>query len=141
MHTIQQLKHDEINDQILSELYELLTQLSKSISKESILKAIASEQNYILIATFNSHIIGTATMAYLDCLTGTRAHIEDVVVDQAYQNKGIATQLLMNAIQRANELKVKSLDLTSRPDKIAANQLYRKLGFVQRETNVYRYQP
>jgi ribosomal protein S18 acetylase RimI-like enzyme len=31
------------------------------------------------------------------------------------------------------------VDLTSRPSREAANRLYRRIGFVQRETNVYRY--
>ncbi|KAI8328805.1 acyl-CoA N-acyltransferase [Choanephora cucurbitarum] len=141
MYTIRQLKWEETTDTSISELYKLLSQLSSSVTKVAIGEAIGSEQNHILIATTtDGELVGTATMAYLRCLTGTRVHIEDVVVDQAHRGKGIATQLLTEIIQRAKELKAKSIDLTSRPDKIAANQLYRKLGFVQRETNVYRYQ-
>jgi len=29
--------------------------------------------------------------------------------------------------------------LTSRPSRVAANELYKKMGFVQYETNVYKY--
>ncbi|OBZ87115.1 putative glucosamine 6-phosphate N-acetyltransferase [Choanephora cucurbitarum] len=141
MYTIRQLEQEETTDTSISELYKLLSQLSSSVTKVAIWEAIGSEQNHILIATTtDGKLVGTATMAYLRCLTGTRVHIEDVVVDQAHRGKGIATLLLTEIIQRAKELKAKSIDLTSRPDKIAANQLYRKLGFVQRETNVYRYQ-
>jgi ribosomal protein S18 acetylase RimI-like enzyme len=32
-----------------------------------------------------------------------------------------------------------TVDLTSRPAREAANSLYRKIGFVQRDTNVYRF--
>ncbi|MEY2967137.1 MAG: hypothetical protein RLY50_1187, partial [Actinomycetota bacterium] len=32
-----------------------------------------------------------------------------------------------------------TVDLTSRPSREAANRLYQRLGFVARETNVYRY--
>ena len=32
----------------------------------------------------------------------------------------------------------KSTNLTSRPEREAANRLYRSLGFEQRDTNVYR---
>ena len=31
------------------------------------------------------------------------------------------------------------MDLTSRPSRDAANRLYKQLGFVMRDTNVYRY--
>jgi ribosomal protein S18 acetylase RimI-like enzyme len=34
----------------------------------------------------------------------------------------------------------RTVDLTSRPDREAANRLYLRLGFEQRHTNVYRYQ-
>jgi ribosomal protein S18 acetylase RimI-like enzyme len=33
----------------------------------------------------------------------------------------------------------KTVELTSRPSREAANRLYRRLGFEIRETNVYRY--
>jgi ribosomal protein S18 acetylase RimI-like enzyme len=33
----------------------------------------------------------------------------------------------------------RTVDLTSRPSRDAANRLYRRLGFEPRETNVYRY--
>ena len=33
----------------------------------------------------------------------------------------------------------KTVDLTSRPSRVAANKLYQKLGFVLRDTNVYRF--
>ena len=39
------------------------------------------------------------------------------------------------------ELGAKTIDLTSRPSREAANRLYQRLGFEMRETNVYRYDP
>jgi ribosomal protein S18 acetylase RimI-like enzyme len=32
-----------------------------------------------------------------------------------------------------------SVELTSRPSRVAANGLYRSLGFARRETNVYEF--
>ena len=43
-------------------------------------------------------------------------------------------------LDRARELGCVTVDLTSRPSREAANALYRKVGFVERQTNVYRYQ-
>jgi ribosomal protein S18 acetylase RimI-like enzyme len=42
------------------------------------------------------------------------------------------------AIQLAEQSGARHLNLTSRPDREAANRLYRRLGFDHRETNVYR---
>jgi ribosomal protein S18 acetylase RimI-like enzyme len=44
------------------------------------------------------------------------------------------------AIDVAAERGARTVDLTSRPSREAANRLYRRLGFEPRETNVYRFQ-
>ena len=44
------------------------------------------------------------------------------------------------ALRRAAAAGARTVDLTSRPSREAANRLYRRLGFVERETNVYRYE-
>ena len=36
-----------------------------------------------------------------------------------------------------SELAPVDLNLTSKPERVAANELYRKMGFERRETNVY----
>jgi ribosomal protein S18 acetylase RimI-like enzyme len=66
--------------------------------------------------------------------------IEDVVVDEAARGTGTAVALTAAAMEEAKRLGATTIDLTSRPSRVAANKLYQRLGFVQRETNVYRYQ-
>jgi len=73
-----------------------------------------------------------------DIPTGKRAWIEDVVVDEKCRNKGVGEALNQNAINIARQLGAKTVDLTSRPSREAANRLYNRLGFVQRDTNIYR---
>jgi ribosomal protein S18 acetylase RimI-like enzyme len=68
-----------------------------------------------------------------------RAWIEDVVVDEAARGTGVGEELCTRAIQLAKARGAKTLDLTSRPSREAANALYLRLGFSVRETNVYRY--
>jgi ribosomal protein S18 acetylase RimI-like enzyme len=67
-----------------------------------------------------------------------RAWIEDVVTDAAARGKGVASALVQAALAHADELGARTVDLTSRPSREAANRLYAHLGFEQRETNVYR---
>ena len=71
--------------------------------------------------------------------TGVRAWIEDVVVDTEARGMGIGQALNEYAIQLAEQAGAKTIDLTSRPSRESANRLYQRLGFVARETNVYRY--
>jgi ribosomal protein S18 acetylase RimI-like enzyme len=50
----------------------------------------------------------------------------------------VAAALVQAALDRAAELGARTVDLTSRPDRAAANRLYQRMGFEVRETNVYR---
>ena len=70
--------------------------------------------------------------------SGLRTWIEDVVVDDGARGLGLGTALCHAAIAKAKTLGATSVNLTSRPSRVAANRLYQKLGFELRETNVYR---
>jgi ribosomal protein S18 acetylase RimI-like enzyme len=69
------------------------------------------------------------------------AWIEDVVVDEKWRGQGIGEALTQAGIERAIQRGASSVDLTSRPTREAANQLYVKMGFQLRHTNLYRYTP
>jgi ribosomal protein S18 acetylase RimI-like enzyme len=84
-------------------------------------------------------IVGSLTLALFRIPTGMRAWIEDVVVDKAMRGKGAGNALNQAALDRARAEGAKTVDLTSRPSRGAANRLYQRLGFEQRDTNVYRY--
>jgi hypothetical protein len=56
-----------------------------------------------------------------------------------FPGKGVGKILMNHAMEEARSLGAKSLDLTSRPSREAANKLYQAIGFQERETNVYRY--
>jgi ribosomal protein S18 acetylase RimI-like enzyme len=85
-------------------------------------------------------IVGSLTLVLFRIPTGMRAWIEDVVVDGEARGQGVGEALNRYAIDVAAEHGARSVDLTSRPSREAANRLYQRLGFVARETNVYRYQ-
>jgi ribosomal protein S18 acetylase RimI-like enzyme len=68
-----------------------------------------------------------------------RAWIEDVVVDDAARGQGMGEALTLAAIERARQEGAKTVDLTSRPSREAANRLYQRVGFKPRQTNLYRF--
>jgi len=80
------------------------------------------------------------TLTTYNIPTGTKFLIEDVVIDETQRGKGFGKELMLHAIRFAESIGAKTIDLTSRPYRIAANQLYQDLGFTRRDTNVYRYQ-
>jgi ribosomal protein S18 acetylase RimI-like enzyme len=83
-------------------------------------------------------IVGMLIMAVYNISTGLRVWIEDVVVDEKARGKGVGEALCNKAIEEAREIGAKTIELTSRPSREAANRLYQRLGFQRRETNVYR---
>ncbi|QRV01779.1 GNAT family N-acetyltransferase [Arcanobacterium phocisimile] len=83
-------------------------------------------------------ILGMLTLVTFEIPTGWRAWVEDVVVDEAARGKGVGASLVAAAIELAKKRGAKTVDLTSRPSREAANRLYQRAGFELRETNVYR---
>ena len=85
-------------------------------------------------------IVGVSTLAVFPIPTATRAWVEDVIVEESVNGQGIGRRLTEAMLERARELGCKTVDLTSRPSREAANALYKKVGFTARETNVYRFE-
>lgn len=83
-------------------------------------------------------ILGMLTLVTFEIPTGWRAWIEDVVVDSAARGQGAGAALVAAAVDIAKKRGAKTVDLTSRPSREAANRLYQRAGFELRETNVYR---
>lgn len=135
----------EFSESLLSELNVLIPQLSRSsgpMSKGDLLEIITDRNATLIVARDETGTaIGMLTVIVFRIPTGIRAWIEDVVVDQSARGKLVGSYL----VQRANEIATvkgaKSIDLTSRPDREAANRLYVREGFELRKTNVYRYSP
>jgi ribosomal protein S18 acetylase RimI-like enzyme len=121
----------------------LVRQLSRSSSAPSareVEEIVRSPACHLLLAREpDGGIVGMLTLVVFRIPTGVRAWIEDVVVDQDARGRGIGAALNQAAIRLAGEHGARTVDLTSRPSREAANRLYRRLGFVERETNVYRF--
>ncbi len=136
----------ESSEEIFGDIKKLLSQLTSaelSFSKNDLERIIAS-QNSILFAAMeekaNNKIIGILVLVLIDIPTGMLARIEDVVVDKLARGMGIGERITITAIQKAKNLGITKIDLTSNPKREAANRLYQRLGFHERTTNVYRYE-
>jgi ribosomal protein S18 acetylase RimI-like enzyme len=93
----------------------------------------------VFIARLDGAIVGSLTLVLYRIPTGLKAWIEDVVVDEAARGHGVGELLNRAALDEARTRGVKGVSLTSRPSREAANRLYQRIGFTQRQTNVYRY--
>jgi ribosomal protein S18 acetylase RimI-like enzyme len=121
----------------------LLPQLSPDsdeLTRSYFKSILASENVHFFIAEIeNSQIAGMLTIGTYKTPTGIKVWIEDVVVDGSHRGKGIGKELMLFAIDYSRSLGAKDVKLTSRPARVEANELYKKLGFKKYETNFYRY--
>lgn len=121
----------------------LIPQLSSSSTPmdiEEIEDYLAQQSiDLIIFRGDDGDIQGMLTLVTFTIPTGTRAWIEDVVVGDAARGQGAGLQLVEAAIELAHNRGAKTVDLTSRPSREAANRLYQRAGFERRETNVYRH--
>ncbi len=120
----------------------LIPQLSRSAPPPDaavLAEIIGGEATHLLVAEDGDTVIGSLTLVVFRIPTGLRAWIEDVVVDESARGQGVGEALNREALDRAAAAGARTVDLTSRPSREAANRLYQRLGFVARDTNVYRY--
>lgn len=129
------------SQELLDGINRLLPQLSSSareVTPDDLGALIGSDCVTLLVARNAGLIVGTLTLVIFRIPSGLRAWIEDVVVDSESRGIGVGEALTNVALELAKVRGVKTVDLTSRPSREAANSLYRRIGFTRRETNVYR---
>lgn len=129
---------------VMEDINRLIPQLSRSATQLSLDEVTALlEQDGIYLFFFreaaDAPAEGMLTLATFLIPTGLRAIIEDVVVHESARGKGAGQALVEAAIAKAAERGCRTVDLTSRPSREAANRLYKRCGFELRETNVYRF--
>lgn len=135
----------ECTDELVVAFGELIPQLSSSNpppTADEVAAMVASDASVVFVARDGEGgpIVGSLTLALFRIPTGVRAWIEDVVVDGAVRGRGVGEALTAHALDRARSAGARTVDLTSRPSREAANRLYQRVGFVERDTNVYRFE-
>ena len=132
----------EVTPRLVEAFKKLLPQLSSSVNiptNDDWEKILKSPEITVFVAEENDKILGSLTLIIFYIPDGIRASIQNVVVDEDARGKGVGRALCDIAIRKAKELGVSTIDLTSNSERVAAIQLYKKMGFQKRDTNVYRY--
>jgi len=133
-----------VDDALVDAFNRLTPQLSRSNpppTRDELDEIVRSEASHLLVARDDDGaVLGSLTLVLFRIPTGVRAWIEDVVVDEVARGKGVGEQLNREALRIAKDHGARTVDLTSRPSREAANRLYQRIGFKQRETNIYRFE-
>ncbi|MFM7253502.1 MAG: GNAT family N-acetyltransferase [Ilumatobacteraceae bacterium] len=132
----------EVTDELFEAFERLVPQLSRSSpppQRDELAHIVHAAESDVLVARVEGQIVGTLTLVTFRIPTGVRSWIEDVVVDESARGHGVGEALNLAALEVARRRGAKTVDLTSRPSREAANRLYQRIGFVARDTNVYRF--
>ncbi|MER6947084.1 GNAT family N-acetyltransferase [Nonomuraea sp. NPDC000554] len=134
----------EASDEAVAAFGRLLPQLSATaatVDREALARLVACDTTTVLVARLHGQIVGSLTLVAFPLPSGLRARVEDVVVDEVARGQGVAAALLDKAVELAGRAGARTVDLTSRPSREAANRLYERVGFRRRESTVYRFVP
>jgi ribosomal protein S18 acetylase RimI-like enzyme len=132
---------EAVTDEVLNAFERLIPQLTRApIPNHLELQKILDSPSVLIVARSPGHhsqIVGAACLGVFRTPSGQHAHIEDVIVDQAFRGQGCGEALVQYLLHTARDLGLAGVSLTCNPQRVAANQLYQKLGFHKWETNVY----
>ena len=136
------LELDSLTEAQLSALAALMKELSPDLIPDpaKLLAAVECPATRLFsVVDDGGRIVGCASLCVFDSPTGRKGHIEDVVVSNDCRGRHLGRKLLEHMLDYARtNLAPIDIHLTSRPSRVAANTLYRSLGFEPRDTNVYR---
>lgn len=106
---------------------------------EGMMGEIASDPKVtIAVARKEGALVGMGILYRFNKPRGKYASLEDMMVDEGHRRKGIGESIARFLIEEARKHGVETIELSARPSRVPANALYQKLGFEQKETNVYR---
>ena len=101
-------------------------------------RLLESPCSKLFLLLCEGNVMGMLTVGMYASPTGTKAWIEDVVVDESLRGSGLGRRLVNRAIDYCREEGIDTVYLTSNPKRVAANALYQSVGFVRKETNMYK---
>ncbi|GET45469.1 GNAT family N-acetyltransferase [Capnocytophaga felis] len=131
------IKKTDLTPTIESQIQILFSELS-DIQTTPVEKLFQlAEPPHIVICTDENKIVGMATMAVYEVISGRKAWIEDVVVSSNHRKRGIGERLVQSLIEKAKELEVNTLLLYSNPKREAAHRLYKRMGFSEKDSTLF----
>jgi ribosomal protein S18 acetylase RimI-like enzyme len=136
----------EADDALVASVAALLPQLAPQRRPPDLValrELLAAPLTYLLVARPDNggDVLGMLTLLLYRIPTGFRGWIHDVVVDGDARGRGIGEALTLEALRIARDEGAIAVELTTRPEREAANRLYRRLGFEPRDTNCYVWHP
>lgn len=116
---------------------ELTAQLDSAASIDEFNLYAAQLNGYVSRKYDKKKLIGMGWIFPRQTMLRNQAVIEDMIVDNNHRGKGYGKDIVLDLIKWAKNNGVEMIELTSNPKRIAANELYKKVGFALHPTNHY----
>ncbi|GAB4484781.1 MAG: hypothetical protein Fur0016_15690 [Anaerolineales bacterium] len=133
-----------VTPELLSAFERLIPQLTQApVPTPGELQSLIDSPSRLILARYPDEtgpIVGSACLGVFRTPSGLHAHIEDVIVDESLRGQGIGEGLVNALLDIARQMGLKGVSLTCNPRRVAANQLYKKMGFKEWKTNTYWYE-
>ncbi len=122
-----------------SDYQNLLNLITENFEINKNITITNSDTSYSIVAVLNDTIVGHIR---IDKLTNCFKNCDYLIINyvctaKEYQHQHIATTLLNYVDNIAKENNISYIELTSKPSRIFANQLYLKNGYQKKETNCF----
>jgi GNAT superfamily N-acetyltransferase len=124
----------------LAALYAHLSTSASSITVDRLEEVLSAPGCKLVLAVDvnTSCLLGCGLVTRHKLLGKDKALIDEFVVLPHLRGQGLGDRLFKHMVQVASSLGCQSVELTSGRHRVAAHAVYRRNGFEQRETDVYR---
>ncbi len=132
------LQKSDIDTEINKQVYELFKQLNPNIKQLDVGTVLNQGNDFVFICCWdNDQLIGMATLATYRVISGYKGMVEDVIVSSDRRGEGIGRKLMLKLLEEGQKLKLNEILLFSGHHRKPAIQLYKSLGFNQKESGMY----
>lgn len=127
----------------LNNFKSLISQLNpkylENVTLERLKRIVKEKNSNVFVArNISNEIVGMGVLVIYSTITGDKAWIEDVVLEQKNRGKGIGKEIMKRLIKEAKKRGIREVNLTSNPKRVEAFYLYKKLGFKEYKTRYFR---
>lgn len=137
-YVISRLEPTTLNENSSEQIKSLFKKLNASINQLDVNEVVSKNETIFMVCWHEDTIVGMALMATYKVISGYKGMIEDVVVQEDYRGLGIGKKLIQNLLKEAKKLELNEILLFSGHHRKAAISLYTSLGFVLKDSGLYR---
>ncbi len=136
------LQSSDINSDIEEQLAGLFRQLNSNIKQVDLSQVLDPENPISLVyCREGDKVLGMALMCTYTVVSGKKGWVEDVVVDVAHRGQGIGRRLMEKIVEIGKKKGLSEILLFSADKRIEAINLYKSLGFKEKESRIYVLRP